>query len=118
MKVEPIKYGASYKSNTNMAANTPDTVFSAAANVRGAVVHLASINTFSASNTHGALLAKNSAPANVTDGDAILGAGGPNNIVYRADLPREVFIPAGKGLYYISTALEAGCYRSVLYTLL
>lgn len=119
----PSVYGASYKSVTAMAANTPDTVFTPAANANGAIIHR--INGFSATGaavwTQPTFIAKASAPATVIDGDIIAmmdsgvwtGAGASN-----LKLEKPIFIPAGKGLYYIANAAETLGQRSVLYTLL
>ncbi|MBL0233278.1 MAG: hypothetical protein IPQ08_06395 [Chitinophagaceae bacterium] len=120
-----IDYGSSYKSNTSMAANTPDTVFSAAANVNGAIVWLASLTTVGTSQpAHVGLVAKATAPASIIDGDLILcsdntSASASSNFG-SASLKTPIKIPAGKGLYAISTAAEQASYslRSVLYTLL
>jgi hypothetical protein len=121
---EPFVYGASYKSITLLLANTPETVFLPAANVNGAVIHKAEFVSRSASNNAGAgFLAKASAPATVIDGDAICSSRNHNTI--SADgltsgwLEKEILIPAGKGLYFITNGAEAsGASRSVLYTLL
>lgn len=68
-----------------------------------------------------ALIAKSSAPANVADGDviALSGAGAlmTGNLVNYLTQGR-VFIPAGKGLYFISSITESGGTRSATYTLL
>lgn len=118
-------YGASYKSTTLMAANTPDTVFAPASNVNGAIVWNAQFITQNATTYGAGYLAKTAAPASITDGDlilstehaALIGA----NQACGATLPRPVKIAAGKGLYFLSTSAEVGAglaLRSVLYTLL
>ena len=99
-------------------------MFSPAANVNGAVVHLAGAHsTVAAGNIpRASLLAKASAPTSVVDGDVmsstdtgglITGAGWGEHRLRNA-----VFIPAGKGLYFISTDAESGGLRHALYTLL
>lgn len=114
-------YGASYKSTTGLAANTPDTVVAPGTNVNGLKVWKARWANRSA--TVAGFLAKASAPATVIDGDVIVGtnmdqysSGGSASSSGWLDTP--VIIPAGKGLYFISTTLEAEAYRSVLYTVL
>jgi len=118
-----ITYGASYKSNTALAANTADTVFIAASNVNGAIIWDASFYTA----TSGAwsigvgFVAKNAAPSTIIDGDVILGpTSGPSGAGYpiSGKLNQPVRIAPGKGLYFINSSAETSAYRSVLYTLL
>jgi hypothetical protein len=120
----PVRYGASYKSNTPLAVNTPETVFTPAANVNGAIVWLASFMAYNGSaGMATSMVAKSSAPTSIVDGDVILGS---QNIAYVStgvgsggSLMRPVFIPAGKGLYFISGGSgESITIKSVLYTLL
>lgn len=118
---EIVNYGASYKSVTPLAANTPDTVFTAAANVNGAIIWDARFISRSNATVTPAFLAKASAPANNTDGDAILYPDIYNISVDNlmgGKLTSPIKIPAGKGLYYINGTAETVAQRSVLYTLL
>lgn len=118
-------YGASYKSTTAMGANTPDVIFTPASNVNGAILHSAQ---FQSGNNSGvlfttAILAKASAPANINDGDGILSVDNVTmasglNYYSCASLKNAVRIPAGKGLYFISSIVENVSNRSALYTLL
>lgn len=117
-----ITYGASYKSNTPLAANTPETIVAPAANLNGLIVWVASFISSQSGATRFAscFLAKTSAPTTIYDGDVIVQ---PSHMVSQdngAFLMRPVFIPAGKGLYYIANLAEnaAGCLRSCLYSLL
>lgn len=120
-------YGASYKSTTALAANTADTIFTAAANVNGAIIHsaqFADFNAGTATNGGGGFLAKATAPATVLEGDSILGV--DTFAVYSAavtmglgSLKNPVKIPAGKGLFFITGVAQSNTNsRSVLYTLL
>lgn len=118
-------YGASYKSNTLMAANTPETVFLPAANVNGAIIWTAQFITQNAASYSAGYIAKSSAPSSIIDGDLILSSEHASligaNEAFGASLSRPIKIPAGKGLYYLSTTLEVGAglaLRSSLYTLL
>ena len=116
-------YGASYKSVTALAANTPEIVFTPAANANGAILWSAQfVNNNAAGNPQAGYVAKNAAPATIIDGDIILGAhltvsigagGGTAGTLQNA-----VLIPAGKGLYFIATAAESTAMRAALYTLL
>jgi len=119
---DPMTYGASYKSNTNMAANTPDTIFTPASNINGAVVHRASLMSFNGSaQAFFSLIAKNTAPVSLIDGD-ILGStdsyanSGTTNFG-SLKIEKPILVPAGKGLYYIPLTTETATIRSVLYTL-
>jgi hypothetical protein len=61
------------------------------------------------------LIAKSSAPVSVTDGDVLNYAGsGPGSTVIQ--LP--IFVPAGKGLYWIANVAETGGLKAVLYSIL
>lgn len=117
-----LTFGGSYKSNNALAVFTPDTVFLPAANINGAIVHLASFAEVCASTHAGiALIAKTSAPANLLDGDVILSPDCLNSGTagYTAgSLKHAVKIPAGKGVYFISSRATSESMRSVLYTLL
>jgi hypothetical protein len=117
-------FGASYKSTTALAANTPETVFTPAANVNGAVLWAADFVTVNAGGAGVAagFVAKTSAPATPIDGDVILGGQtfflGAAPQATTGTLQRPVLIPAGRGLYFISTPAETTAYRGALYTLL
>lgn len=117
-------YGASYKSATALAANTPDLIFSAAANVNGAIIQMASFNEFYAALVSGlgVYLAKSTAPTSITDGDVIVSAnnasGYASQTFVAGFLNHAVKIAAGKGLYFITGVTQTTSSRSVLYTLL
>lgn len=118
-------YGASYKSLTPTAALTPDTVFAPGANVNGAIVTTANfLSHNSGGATFASFVAKSSAPATSIDGDVILSSDNftllAGNYISSGSLKTPIFIPAGKGLYYITAVAESAGYamRSVLYTLL
>jgi hypothetical protein len=116
-------YGGSFKSNTSLAANGVETIFTPAANVNGAILQSCRYSGQVASGYGIALIAKTSAPANVLDGDVIASndinvfASG-SQIQVNMKLERPVSIPAGKGLYLITAAADALTpMKSVLYTL-
>lgn len=119
-----MNYGASYKSGSVMAANTPDTVFAPGANVNGAIIHRASFAAYNGSQPSlSCYIAKASAPATNLDGDVILSTDQVTGIgaatMNQGKLEQPIRIAAGKGLYYISGAGEVNyAHRSVLYTLL
>lgn len=116
-------YGASYRSITTLAANTPDTIFTPAANVNGAILHSAQ---FLDANGTGwsvpSFLAKANAPVSVVDGESILSSDNQvaTGTTWAAfgSLKNPLKIPAGKGLYFISNIASTIVSRSALYTLL
>lgn len=120
-----IEYAASYKSITNMAANTPDTIFTPAANANGAIVWRGEFSHRPLVNEPVAVfVSKNAAPANVIDGDVICCVDnvGLLSAMYMGcgKIETPIKIAAGKGLYYICTNGDGGtaALRSCLYTLL
>lgn len=122
---DPVKFGASFKSVTALAAGAVETIFSPASNPNGAIVSFANlINQNPTTWSYYALLAKNSAPTSNIDGDLILspnagciGNSGYVGTVSIAKLDRDVYIQPGKGLYIYADIALIGL-RSVLYKLL
>ena len=104
-----------------LAANTPETVFLAAANPNGVIVTAAALASLSGGNVcgFGGLLAKATAPANITDGQVIAPirpmSYEPANLKYiwGVDLNHDVFVPAGMGLFWISDVALSANPRSV-----
>lgn len=118
-----MTYGASYKSITALLANTPDVVFTPAANVNGAIIHASNFTTSNATDARSCYLAKVAPPVSVIDGDVILMCDALSvgtNYLAAASLKKPIKIAAGKGYYYISNIAELAnqAMRSVLYTLL
>lgn len=117
-------YNGSYKSLTALAANTPDVIFTPAANVNGAIITRAAF--YSSGNGVWpcmSLVAKASAPATVLDGDVILSKSGSSFVSTYSNeygqLETPIFIPAGKGAYWICASAEStAAHRSTLYNLL
>lgn len=114
------QYANSYDSLTALAANTPETIFTPAANVNGAVVVSAEYNTFStAAFMAFGFVAKTAAPANVLDGDLIVTGASNNTTLFKvASLQSPIQIPAGKGLYRICSLAEQFPFASCLYRFL
>lgn len=109
-----LEYGASWFDNAANLANVPAVIFTPAQNVSGAILHQSFIDSVNGGGTVN-LVAKTSAPTSVGQGDSLhLGIG--DGALRMNNQP--IKIAAGKGLYYISSALETGGVRSVLYTLL
>lgn len=91
-----------------MVANTPETIFTPAANVNGAIILSASLVHYQSGGAvpGPVLISKASAPASPTDGavymqpQAISLSGAA--YVGAGNLPKEQHVPAGEGLYWIS----------------
>jgi len=118
-----LDYASSFKSVAAMAANTPETIFTPAANVNGAIIHAGNFSASAVNNTTGTtFLAKAGAPANNTDGDVIITASSgfsvSTTVITYGCLLQPIKIAAGKGLYAICTIAEATAFRSALYTFL
>lgn len=117
-----LNYGASFRSTTNLAANSTEMVFSPAANVNGAIIQSVQFWETGLNTAVSAYLAKSTTPVSLIDGDAILSVDSCSFIsgsyMNTGSLKKPVKIGAGKGLYYFTNNLQAGANRSVLYTLL
>lgn len=118
-------YGASFDSVAALAATSVEAVFLAAANVNGAVIKAASWSGQNAGTpvTSSGLIAHTAAPAAFTSGDVLMqlkndAVQGGGAIAYSGSLDREIFVPAGKGVWFWNQTLEAVGARRVLYTLL
>lgn len=107
----PLAATGNYKANGALAANTPETIFTPAANVNGAILLTAGAFQYDVSHVH-TFIAKNAAPTTPFDGEILIASGwyfssGAN--AFMCQLNDEQFIPAGLGLYFIaSAALAAG----------
>lgn len=123
INVRPEAYTAGMVGTAAVGGNTAEVVFTAAANVNGAIVLYASVSDYGAANTI-ALLAKNGAPTSVADGAPVaMGRWSftAANNQFSLELQQAAFVPAGVGLYFISnggfTAASAN-YRACRYKLL
>jgi hypothetical protein len=124
--VEPRVYGSAYKSYVELAANTPDTVFTQAANVNGAIVHRCHFfhaNGGGAGCVNVGFYSRTAPPASPVDGDYICGVDSASGVssaaaAYTGKLETAIYIPPGKGLWFISELPETFASRSCLYTLL
>lgn len=116
-------YGTAWTDVSTMAANTPVTVFTPAANANGAVVSkLFALDQYS-SNQRMTFIAKGSAPISTVDGDVlaqgIWGAAITGNLFLNINVIQEFVIPGGLGLYFISSGAGVpGMQRSANYRLL
>lgn len=118
-----MAYSASWVSNTNLAANTPATVFTPAANTNGALIeYLGAASSFNATDGTNAFIAHTAAPGNLITGDCLaVGQKSGLSTYYMSSisLQGKIIIPAGKGLYFITSAAETNItQKSVLYKLL
>lgn len=117
--IEPA-YNGNFASNTALAANTPQTIVAPGANTNGVIVNFASMQSYSGAIGYCSLIAKNAAPANVLDGDVLLINSPPSTVYYGIlnQISSKIRVPAGKGLYFISSVLETLGARCCTYTLL
>ncbi len=119
---EPVRYGASFSSTATLSANTGAQVFSAASNARGAILHkAAAMSAIAAGSSVVSLIAHTASPTAFTQGDVIKQVDSPNaaNGLWGGfSHDGDIFIPAGKGLFFFSAGSEASGYKNALYTLL
>lgn len=110
-----------------LTGNTAVQVFSPASNLNGAVLLSANMSSMlGAAVCTQTFIHKDSAPTSIVDGSVLLMsvAGGilsGSNYSAGANLPKEQFIPAGQGLYFVSevaTPVVAGNYRAARFILL
>lgn len=108
----PEAANGNFASNAALAVNTPIQVFAPAANTNGCILLTANLVEHSTVTFPVCtLLAKNSAPASVTDGEVILGIENTmSTYVTSGSLKESQFIPAGLGLYYISATATTGLF--------
>lgn len=103
----PETPSANYALSTALTANTAVNIFTPASNTNGAIVLSAQISQYANTGLTAVLIAKSSAPANITDGQIILQTKLINAVasdIYFAEiLPKEQAIAAGLGLYLISS---------------
>lgn len=121
----PLLPGGSWASGATMAANTPLTIFTPAANVNGAIIHsMEAMDSFTVSGFQ-SFIAKASAPTSPVDGQIIAqtvamvrsDAGGATFHGVVREVPTQ--IAAGLGFYFISiSAGAASQLRNCRYTLL
>lgn len=113
---------AFWNSTAQMAVNTAQTVFLAAANTNGAIIWTAESADWSTGNGVAAFVAKATTPANPADGSVVAQSwytGGETKSLLGIRLARPVRIPAGLGLYFIGNlGGQANQMRSCSYTLL
>jgi hypothetical protein len=112
---KPLAETGNYASGAATVANTPVTLFTPGSNANGAILLSASAqweNNGGNILTLQSFLAKSSAPATPFDGSVCLatqyvGYVGSGNSWGNSVLPKELFIAAGLGLYFISDTATA-----------
>lgn len=120
---QPLASTGNFKNTGALAANTPETIFSAASNVNGAILLTAGFNTFgNAALANPVILAKATAPTSISDGEVYLAADYTNvfSTTYtdNGQIAGPQFVAAGLGLYYITAAAGSGGIRFARYRLL
>lgn len=120
---QPLQSTGNFKSNSALAAATPETVFTAAANVAGAIVLTAGYTIYgNATWTWAVFIAKATAPASVTDGEVLCSPLVQNiastNYTESGQIPGAQYLPPGVGLYFITSGAALGGVRHARYRLL
>lgn len=115
-----FQYASAHKASSNLAALTAEAAFAPGSNTSGAILWRANMHSALGGNNRYSIIAHTSAPATLTTGDVLaLGfSNGTSNRFETVQIETPIYIPAGKGLYFLSEGLETTSYRSALYTLL
>jgi hypothetical protein len=108
INVRPEAATGFYATTGALAANTADVVFLAGANVNGAIVFTADAVDVATATLMMAFVAKNAAPTTPLDGEVIAQShiaysANMNPTMYNLELKNAQYVPAGKGLYFISS---------------
>lgn len=111
-----IVYTASYTSQAGLTANTAVQIVAPGANVNGVTINRSLIAGCNSIDL--AFLAKATAPTSVADGDLLAYApAGPTGAQQTYTEDSQIKVPAGKGVYVISSGAHNQL-RSLLYTVL
>lgn len=120
-----IRFATSYSNTSGITAGTADQVFTAASNTGGAVVWRASLLASVATPFSIELTSKATAPTGVGQGVSLLLGDNCAQInatptyAIAGKLEVAVWVPAGLGLYFISTGTDSALAgRQVWYTLI
>lgn len=108
--IRPEPWTGSYFASSALAANTAEVVFTAAANVNGAIVHALQSRNYAAFGAYEAFMAKATAPASIADGVILAGSrlgfwNGATNNASEIESREKIFVPAGLGVWFISNIL-------------
>jgi hypothetical protein len=125
INVRPEAHSGDFKSMASLASNVSETIFTPALNTGGAILLTAEMSSYDAASfPNPVIVAKSSAPTTPLDGVIYLASKltaypGANSAT-GATLPKEQLIPAGLGLYFISSGGFAAnqCLRTARYKLL
>lgn len=110
-----------YADMTLYAANVAQLVVAAATNVNGLLVTQGNLWTGNATTVSiCSLLAKATAPANIADGRVIFASENFGGGAYSAggSLKKDIYVPAGLGLYFITNVAESAGLHSCAYKVL
>lgn len=111
INVRPESSSGNWNSTATPTAGTPITVFTPASNTAGVILQAATIQEIQSASGSLVLIAKNSAPASITDGEVIFTATNYTSVGASAyqgsDLKMPQHIAAGLGLYYITTGTSS-----------
>lgn len=120
VSVIPSLGNTNYADSTPLAANTARQVIAPAANLNGLILTNVWARTYnSVAAPIMTLVAKNSAPANITDGQVLCGVlSAQTNISGFVELKKDIYVPPGLGLYFISDTAETSGNHTCSYRLL
>lgn len=100
---------AYWVSSNNPTVNTAQEIVAPAANTKGVILYFGSVYEFNSASTAaplGVILAKTSVPASSVDGDVYIGCDDFQlNVSSFGKMNQPVFIPSGKGVYHIVSAI-------------
>jgi len=100
-------YTATWCQNISLLTNSAVQIVSPSLNVNGMEVINAEGNFYCTGEAMSSLIAKTSAPSTSTDGDVLAISKTIGNYQFKVmELKNKVFVPAGKGLYLISSNAE------------
>lgn len=120
--VRPEAQTGFYNTVANLAANTPDAIFTPAANANGAILLDAAAMYQGAAFVKGGFISKASAPATIDDGSPVAflcpatRIAGEMSGYVKSETPK--FIAAGQGLYFICDQTFVSSHRGCRFILL
>jgi len=109
INTRPEAGSVSYADSSLMAANTPVTVLAPASNTNGLIVTQGNIASISSGQPgFPTLIAKASAPTSISDGRVIFSVESGLVAAYgvAGKLGKDIYVPAGFGLYFITNVAE------------
>lgn len=116
-----MAYNQSYASTAAAVANNAIQLLAPIANVNGAILNKFESIVNPTTNIAWAVIAKATAPANLADGDVLVsgcGSSGFQRISMDIGKDGQPKVPAGKGIWFLSTSADNATVRDALFTVL